>query len=97
MPPALLVWKSGHGGREKDRRIVRLLAIGSLVLTTALMLAIIVTVPCGEAVGDTLHVVLAIVSAPMVCSNYYALSLFLWACLLFATFRSRKRTGKSAS
>ena len=90
VPPALLVFKAKHGGQAEDVKVVRLLSVVSLVLTTVLLVLIIRAVPYGEAVGDTLHVILAIVSAPMVCSNYYALPLFFWACLLFSTFSMRK-------
>ena len=34
------------------------------------------------ALGDFLHGVLTVVSAPMLCCGSWALSLFLWACLL---------------
>ena len=90
VPPALLVYQAKHGGEAEDVKVVRLLSAVSLVLTTVLLVLIIRSVPYGEAVGDTLHVILAIVSAPMVCSNYYALPLFGWACLLFSTFSMRK-------
>jgi hypothetical protein len=33
-------------------------------------------------VGNLLHILLIIVSAPMVCGQYWVLSLFLWACLM---------------
>ena len=39
-----------------------------------------------EAAVNVTYEVLAIVSAPMLCSQYWVVSLFLWACLLFSTF-----------
>jgi len=36
-----------------------------------------------------LHIMLVIVSSPMVCSGNWALSLFLWACLLVASLRKK--------
>ena len=35
--------------------------------------------------GNVLFAVLIVVSSPMVCSGYWALSLFLWACLLIVS------------
>ena len=35
---------------------------------------------------NLLHILLIIVSTPMVCGQYWVLGLFGWACLLFATF-----------
>ena len=35
--------------------------------------------------GNALFGVLIVVSSPMVCSGYWALSLFLWACLLMVS------------
>ena len=35
--------------------------------------------------GNALFGVLIVVSSPMVCSGYWALSLFLWACLLIVS------------
>ena len=42
--------------------------------------------------GSFLHVLLVIGSAPMVCSNYWVLSLFLWAVLLVTSLQKRKET-----
>ena len=35
--------------------------------------------------GSILHTLLIIVSSPMICSQYWALSLFLWACLMISS------------
>ena len=63
--------------------IVRNLAIASLTLTLVLNLINIAAFMAPEAVGNLLHVLLIIVSAPMVCGQYWVLSLFGWACILF--------------
>lgn len=66
-------------------KIVRNLSIASLGLTVVLILVNFMSMLASEAVGNALYVLLVIVSAPMVCGQYWVLSLFLWACLLFWT------------
>ena len=74
----LLFW-----GQRKQVRIISLCSLGaSLVLLVANFFSVLAS----KAVGDALYILLVIVSSPMVCSQYWVLSLFLWACLLMATF-----------
>ena len=82
VPPALLVRK---GGAEKA--LVRNLSIASLSLSVLLIIANFLTVFRSQLLGDLLHGVLVVVSSPMICSGYWALSLFLWACLLIASMK----------
>ncbi len=76
------------GYREKNRKIlrrVRIISAVSLALTLLFLIAN-VAVAAAEATNRLLHVLLVLVSAPMLCGQYWVMSLFLWACLLFATF-----------
>ena len=82
------------GLREKNKkvlRIVRITAIVSLCLTLIALVANMAAVNGSELLGNMLHVVLVLVSTPMICGQYWILSLFLWACLLFATFLKPKK------
>ena len=84
------------GLREKNKKLlrtVRVTAIVSLVLTLGLLVANMAAVHGSELLGNTLHIILVLVSAPMMCGQYWIMSLFLWACLLFATFLKPKREG----
>ena len=45
-----------------------------------------------RVVGDVLYGVLVVVSAPMVCSQFWGLSLFLWACLMVTAVSKLKKT-----
>jgi len=47
--------------------------------------------------GDLLYGFLIIFSAPMVCSQYWVASLFLWACLLMASLSAIKKVKKQLS
>ena len=81
-------WILVMGIQEKNRKTVlrvRVIAICSLVLTVILFCANIVTAAAG-IISPVLHDLLNLVSAPMFCSQYWALSLFCWACLLSGSF-----------
>ena len=43
-----------------------------------------------KLLGLVLHYVLTIVSSPMICSGHWAMSLFLWACLLMVSLSKKK-------
>ena len=85
LPPVLLLVDALRKPDRKTLFILRLLSILSLSLTLGALVANIAVVNASDAVGNILFQVLIWVSVPMVCSQYYVLSLFLWGCLLFAT------------
>jgi len=87
LPPALLLYRAG----ENDVRLIRNLSAMSLGLTLVLLILNFFTAFSSEALGLVLHYVLIIVSSPMICSGHWALSLFLWACLLVASLRQLRR------
>lgn len=87
LPPAVLLYRAGKQGDRACAKLVALLSGASLVLTLVLLIGNVLSVAASEAVGTALYYLLVIVSAPMVCSGYWALSLFLWACLLSASLR----------
>ena len=69
-----------------QRKQVRIISICSLGATLVLLVANFFSVLASERVGDILYTLLVLISSPMACSQYWVLSLFLWACLLMATF-----------
>ena len=81
VPGWFLTWLDKRGNKMHIA-IVRNLAVASLSLTLVLILINFVSFMAPEAVGNLLHVLLIIVSAPMVCGQYWVLSLFGWACLM---------------
>ena len=85
LPPCLLLLQAI---KRKDRRCLRLLrdlSLVSLGLSLAGILLNILFAAASPAVGAFLNALLIILSAPMICSGHWALSLFLWACLLMAS------------
>jgi len=87
LPPAILLYRAD----PMTAKLIRNLSALSLGTTLVLLVLNFLTVFSSEKTGQVLNHVLTIVSSPMVCSGHWALSLFLWACLLMA---SLKRSGR---
>ena len=85
VPPALLLYQGGPDARA----LVRNLSAASLGLTLVLLVLNFLCAMQSEFLGSVLHIMLVIVSSPMVCSGHWALSLFLWACLLVASLKKK--------
>ena len=81
VPGWFLTWLDKRGDKLHIR-IVRNLSLASLGLTIGLILLNFVSFMASEAVGTMLHILLIIVSTPMICGQYWVMSLFLWACLM---------------
>ena len=87
VPPALLLYRAGKTQDDGSRLLVRNLSALSLMLTLILLVLNFLTALGSDVLGRILYSVLIIVSSPMVCSGYWALSLFLWACLLMGSLK----------
>ena len=85
VPPAILLFDAFSAGDEKTIRLIRLLSALSLALTLVLLTANFLAALGASWLGTLLHILLVIGSAPMLCSNYWVLSLFLWAVLLVSS------------
>ncbi len=88
IPGVLLVFRASGEGDLRTLKLIRNLSAASLGLTLLLLVLSFLTVLSSPWLGGFLHNVLVIVSAPMVCSGYCPLSLFLWACLLVGSIQS---------
>lgn len=82
LPPVLLAYFAGKQGDRMTLKVIRNLSAASLALTLVLLIVNFLSFMAPEALGNLLYTVLLFVSVPMVCSGYWVLSLFLWACLL---------------
>lgn len=78
VPPFLLLRR----GNREVWALVRNLSALSLGLTLLLLVLNFLLAVRSEFLGNVLHFLLTVVSAPMIVSGYWVLSLFLWACLL---------------
>ncbi len=90
LPPFLLLYRGKRRQDAHTLQLIRNLAAVSLGLTLALLIANFLTALAPEFLGTVLYYLLVIVSAPMVSSGYWVLSLFLWACLLMASRKGAK-------
>lgn len=89
VPGAMLLYRGIRDGKKKTVAVVRWVSLTSLLLTTAALVANLLSVRATSLIlGDVLHAVLTVVSAPMLClgSHWWMASLFAWACLLMASF-----------
>ena len=84
VPPALLLHRAAKKRDRDCAALVRNLAAASLLLTCCLLVANFLSLMGSAALGNVLYAALLIVSAPMACGRYWIVSLFCWACLLFA-------------
>ena len=87
VPPAMLVYRSGKASDRNALRLIRNLSLASLSLTLVLLVLNLVAAVGSQTLGNLLHGMLVVISAPMLCSGYWALSLFLWACLLMSSLQ----------
>ena len=91
LPPAVLLYRASREGDRDTVLLVRNLSLLSLAVTMVTLILNFVLAVSSEALGNILHYVLTIVSAPMICSGYWVLSLFLWACLLMVSLKLLKK------
>jgi len=83
LPPAALLYRADRN----TVKLVRNLSLASLVLTLVVLVLNLLSALQAEFLGNVLHALLIIISTPMVCSGYWVLSLFLWACLLMVSLQ----------
>ena len=91
LPPALLLHQAGKQQDADTLKLIRNLSALSLGLTLVLLVLNLLTVMQSEFLGSVLHYIQVIVSSPMICSGHWAMSLFLWACLLMVSGKQLKR------
>lgn len=87
LPPAVLLYRARAGADGALCRLIRNLAALSLSATLIVLILNLLSAFRSEFVGRFLHYILIVVSAPMICGGHWAMSLFLWACLLVMSRR----------
>ena len=87
LPPALLIHQAGKQADRHTLLLIRNLSALSLGLTLVLLVLNFWSALGPETLGAVLYGLLVVVSSPMICSGQWALSLFLWACLLMVSLR----------
>ena len=91
LPPAMLLYRAKKERDVFTVKLIRNLSLASLVLTAAVLIISVLSFLAPEWVGNFLHILLILVSVPMVCGQYWVLSLFCWACLLMVSLQLEKK------
>lgn len=94
IPPALLLHYAIATERKKTVLILRNISLASLGLTLVFLVLNFLSIYFPLGVGTALYYILIFVSAPMVCSQRWLLSLFCWACLLMVCLQEQKKGKK---
>ena len=84
-PPAWLLWLSYRDSDLPTLKLLRLLSALSLGSTMALIILNFLSVLWPDWLGDFLYFLLLVLSVPMLCGQYWVLSLMLWAILLWGS------------
>ena len=87
LPPAYLLWQARKEKSRKTVLVLRLLSGSVLLLSLLLIILNFMSVNWSAQAGLVMYVLLVMFTAPMVCGQYWALSLFLWACILMVSLK----------
>ncbi len=96
LPPTVLLTKAVHRDDKKEIWRIFWICIGSLGITLIFLVLNFLSVASSQLVGDVLFGILTVVSAPMICSQYWVMPLFLWGCLLSASVQYLWKHRKNA-
>ena len=92
LPPFLLVRQAKAQNDTKILRVIHKICLLSLGLSTVMLVANFLSVLSpSETLGSVLHIILSLVSVPMMSSGLPLISLFLWACLLITSKTPAKK------
>ena len=91
VPPGMLIYRAIQRSDRKILKQIALISLLSLILTVVLIVLNFLSVRASLAWGNVLYWLLIIVSAPMVCTQIWVISLFGWACLLMTCLMYLKK------
>jgi len=89
-PPFYLLWQARKEENRKTVTILRLICILVLALSLLLLVLNFLSVYFSAHTGLVLYVLLVMFTPPMACMQSWAISLFLWACLLMLTLQKQR-------
>ena len=87
-------WLLYLGIKNNDRgtlTVLRTLSALSLGCTVLMFILNVLSAGASDAAGEMVYGLLIIVSTPMICSQFWILSLFLWACLFMGSILNGKK------
>ena len=89
-----ILWQAGKRKDYATVSLIRSLSLASLVVTSVMLVANFLSVFTSEWLGNILYYMLVIVSSPMLCAPSWAVSLFLWACLMVVSQKIMKNKSR---
>ena len=89
VPPWVILARAKGEENRHHILLIRWLSLASVVLTAVLLVLNLKSAGLSDAMGRALNAALAVVSAPMLCSQFFVLPIFLWGCLIADTFRKK--------
>lgn len=94
IPGIVLLVDALHSRDAFELKRLICICSASLGLTMVLLIANVLSVFGSKLLGDVLFEFLILFSVPMVCSQHWILSMFLWACLLCAALAGKKKSAR---
>lgn len=91
VPGFVLLIKADHRDDLKTIRTVRNVSIAELVLAVGMILLNFASALLSKDWGTVLYYMMAVLASPLVCGQYWVLTLFLWACLMFYSISLLKK------
>ena len=91
IPPFYLLFLSKKDKGKKTINALQIISIVSLALFVVLFCLNLASVNWSATTGRVLFYLLISLCAPVVCSQFYVLPLYLWACILMVTRKFKKR------
>lgn len=87
VPGGILLYRAVRSSDKKQVCLLRNISALSLGATLLALILNFLSVTASETIGNLTYGLLILVSSPMICSQYWFTSLFLWGCLLFTAIR----------
>ena len=95
VPPAILIATAAKADDVQELKRIRLISLIWLVLTLVALALNFLSVSFTAAEGLLVYRILVVVSTPMICGQIWIIGIFLWGCLLSASwqeiFKRRKK------
>lgn len=87
LPPAILLYRAVTAEERSTVTVIRNLSLLWLITAMVLVVLNFATVGASAAAGQVLYALLVLVASPMVCSQIWIVPMFLWGCLLTASWQ----------
>lgn len=91
VPPTMILYRAIKTQEKQTLRCIRNLSLISLSATLLAIILNIFSVAFTKAAGTAVYWILIVVSSPMICAQVWAISLFLWACLLMTALQQLRK------